>query len=169
MKITILENSKIKYQGRYLTPHQTYNDIDDKTAQDLIASNDAKLAADEISGASVASAPQAGRTPGFDPKAEGYKGEAKLTEKQRKELEEKGETTDSKGNVIKKDETPVDNSKPAEPAAPVEKTEVLGEDGQPLTEEQIRAKEQAAAVGTTEQPATTGELQKTGEEVPPQQ
>lgn len=164
MKITILDNSKIKYRSHYLTAHQTYDDIDDVTAQQLIDSGDAKLAGDDINGSSFASAEEAQHTPEFDPKREGYKGEAKLSARQKKELEEKGEATNNKGETIKADDTPVDTSTPAEPAAPKEQTEVLGEDGQPLSEEQIRAKE-AAVAGRAPSDAipTVGEADKAPE------
>lgn len=140
MKITILDKSQIKYNGHFLTEHQTYNDIDDKTAQELLASGEAKRAADEIAGVSFSSAPEAQQTPKFDKeKNGGFVGEAVLTPEQKAKLaeENKVDTTPVVGqdNTLPKDTTP----------EPEVKTEVLGADGKPLSDEEIAKQQQQAA------------------------
>lgn len=149
MKVTILENSKIKYNEFYLIPFQTYNDIDDKTAQELIASKDAKESDESIEGVSVATAPLAPHTQKFDVKANGgFVGEAALTAEQKKDLEEKGVATNDKGEKVAKDETPVtgkDSTLPKdETPEPVVKTKVYDDNGKELTEEELKEKEAAA-------------------------
>lgn len=168
MNITILE--RVKYAGRYLVVHQTYNDIDDTEARRLIDSGAAQEADPSIAGVSVHSQPQKPGTPAFDAKKDGYKAEAKLTEKQKKDLEEKGKAVNpDTGEEIAKDETPV-NSKSADTTPePKEKVEVLGENGQPLTEEEIAAREKAAAAGAQETPSTPEALNNSGQAVPPKE
>lgn len=172
MKITILDNSKIKYNDRYLTPFQTYADIDDATCAQLIASGDAKYADESIAAAEVAGEPEAPKTPDFDPKANGgYVAEAVISPEQRAKLEAEGKLND---------DTPVigqDNTQPKDTTPePEVKTEVLGEDGKPMTPEQIQAAaEQARAAsarptGEASDPdkaPTVGELQDSGEVVTP--
>lgn len=162
MKVTILENATVKYGEYYLTPFQTYNDIDDATAQELIKNGDAKLASDKIEGVSVTTEPRVPHTKKFDPKANGgYVAEAKLSASKKAELEANGEV----------DPTAVtgeDNTQPKdEKTQVVEKTEVLGENGQPLTDEEIQAKERAttAAAPNDSIPANNVEANSQGEEV----
>src|SRR5437764_1077562 len=108
MKITILDKTNVKYNGYYLVAHQTYNNIDDATAAELIKSGDAKRAADEIVGVSFDSAQPAVKTKAFDVKANGgYVAEAELTAEQKRDLAEKGEATADNGAKVAKDETPV--------------------------------------------------------------
>jgi len=158
MKITILENSKIKYNEFYLIPFQTYHDIDDKTAQDLIAAKEAKLSDDSIEGVSFTSAPQAPHTEKFDVnKNGGYVAEAALTAEQKKALEEKGEAVNDKGEKVAKDNTPVTGKDVTLPKdttpEPTTRAKVYDEFGKELTEEEIKAKEAAATAATANKEA----------------
>lgn len=170
MKITILENSKVKYNNHYLIPFQTYNDVDDKTAEELVKSKDAKVADESIVGVSVETAPEHPNTPKFDKdKNGGYVAEAQLTEKQKRDLEEKGKAKNDAGEEVPADATPVVGEDKTLPKIEDDKVEVkqkvYDDQGNELTDEQIRAKEAAAASGGGEKLPTPQEASASGEEV----
>lgn len=173
MNVTILESTKVKYNGRFLTAFQTYNDIDEKTASELIASGDAKQADDKIAAVSVTTENHVPKTEKFDPERNGgYKARAKLTPKQEKDLEEKGKATNAKGEEVPADDLPITDkdetvkSSVEDPKVDAEEVEVKDENGKVLTPEEITAKEQANAVSGSEATPTVEEAQRTGEEVP---
>lgn len=163
MNITILDKSTIKHNGHYLEQFQTYNDIDEVTAAELIKAGEAKEASEKIAAISHTEAPEAPRTPEFNvAKNGGFVAEAVVTPEKKKKLKDEG----------KLDETPVtgkDTTQPEKEEEPVEKTVVFGPDGvTPLTEEEIAAKESAVTAGEPTDPdkiPTVGEAQVSGEEV----
>lgn len=152
---------------------QTYNDIDDTSAKQLIDAGEAKPAADEIQGVSYLSAPEAQKTAAFDVAANGgYVAEAQLSEKQKADLANKGEATAPDGTKVAKDETPVTGKDATQPKdttpEPEVKQKVYDDKGKELTEEEIKAKEQTAAAQTASEStnsAKTSDLQNGGQEV----
>lgn len=168
MVITIIDRSVIKHNGYFLIPFQTYNDIDDKTCQELIDLKLAEVANSSIPGVSYTEAPLAEKTPQFNvEKNGGYVAEAVIDPAKKAKLEAEGKLND-KMPVVGEDKTlPKDNT-----PEPEIKTEVLDEKtGKALSEEELKAREtQVAAMsgGNSEKVPTVGELQNAGVEIPKQ-
>lgn len=172
MKITVLDKTNIKYNGFYLLAHQTYNDVDDDTANELLKSGEAVLANDQIVGVSYSSGKLAEKTKAFNVKENGgFVAEAQLTEEQKRDLAEKGAAKNEAGQEVAKDETPVtgkDSTLPKDttPEPTVQQKVYDPVDGHELTDEEIKAKEAAATSGAnTTLPKDNVEASKAGQEV----